>query len=505
MGPLGQLLRLQWLRLRRRDLFRLTGGAVVAGTTLARGADDQGERPAGSEIWVGFYRDKTVWGCVNKHSVVPGEKFELMLSTGPARDDVKGYVEFFRVEPRSVSGGHRLVWRSPILQVSRQSVLRTAAATGVHWPPALSDFDTVDWPPGYYSIDFVEDVSGVRDLHIAQIIVRNPRRSGAMLFKLGTNTYQAYNAWGGHSLYPTEADSRGAMVSFDRPTGPAFLEYDVYLARWLEDLGNRDGFVIDYASNFDVHEDAGLVENYALVATGAHDEYWTKEEFDAFERRIFHHGKNTIFFGANTAYFQVRYADVNRPPGDAHLGRQMVCYKSSDDPIARRNTSVDPQLLVTARFRDNARRPETMMVGVGYQDWFPADAGPVTYYVESTDAPFFEGTGYRRGDAAADVVGYEWDNRDPMEDGQRLWDKDRSRIGVLEFDRIKVLFSGSATGEKTSSGRAEAVYFESSVGARVFSTGTIRWSWGLGKPGFEREPFRRFNENLVKSFLHSRA
>jgi hypothetical protein len=231
----------------------------------------------------------------------------------------------------------------------------------------------------------------------------------------------------------------------------------------------------------------------------------TKEEFDVFEQRIFQHGKNTIFFGANTAYFQVRYSDVNRGPDDVHLGRQMICYKASDDPIARRTRAVDPQLLITARFRDNARRPETMLAGVAYQDWFPADAGPVTYYVESIDAPFFEGTGYRPGDAAADVVGYEWDNRDPMEDGQRLWDKDRSRIAAVESDRIKVLFRGSASGERTKSGRAEAVYFESLAGARVFSTGSIRWCWGLGKPGFERKPFQRFNENLVKSFLRGRA
>lgn len=92
---------------------------------------------------------------------------------------------------------------------------------------------------------------------------------------------------------------------------------------------------------------------------GAHDEYWTKEEFDSFERRIFSRGQNTIFFGANTAYFQVRYADVNRPADDVDLGRQMICYKSPNDPIGRRNSSVDRQLLITARFRDGARRPET--------------------------------------------------------------------------------------------------------------------------------------------------
>jgi hypothetical protein len=490
------------LDLRRRDLLRLTGGAAILGTEHALGADTEAARPAGSDIWVSFFRDKNVWAYVDKHSVVPGEKFNLMLSTGPARPKIKGEVEFFRVEPLSVRGGQSLVWRSAV-EVSHQTVLRTAAAIGAHWQPSLGPIDSTNWPPGYYSADFIAEDTGERDLQIAQIIVKNPYRSGQLLLKLCTNTYQAYNAWGGHSLYPNESDKRGAIVSFDRPSGPASFEYDVYLSRWLEELGRREGFLVDYASNFDVHRDPALLDSYSLVTTGAHDEYWSREEFDAFERRIVDQGKNTIFFGANTAYFQVRYADVNRPADDADLGRQMICYKTLDDPIAHRSTAVDRQLLVTARFRDGYRRPETMLMGVGYQDWFPADTEGVTYYVEDIDSPFFEGTGYHVGDAAADVVGYEWDNRDPEGDGQRLWNRERSRINLLPMDHIKVLFSGSASGQKTKFGRAEAVYYESSAGAKVFSTGSIRWCWGLGKPGFEREQFTRFNENLIKSLLHN--
>lgn len=142
-----------------------------------------------------------------------------------------------------------------------------------------------------------------------------------------------------------------------------------------------------------------------------------------------------------------------------------------------------------------------MLTGVAYQDWFPAESGPVTYYVASTDAPFFEGTGYRVGDAAADVVGYEWDNRDPAGDSARLWDARRSHGALLPHEQIKVLFTGSARGEKTEAGRAEAVYFLSPAGAKVFSSGSIRWCWGLGKAGFERAAFKRFNENLVREFL----
>jgi hypothetical protein len=478
----------------------LVGAALTVSS--ASNADREGGAEPGLEVWASYFRETIVWGYADKHSVRPGEHFSIMLSTSPRNPTARGQVEFFRVEPLTVADGQRLVWRSPTVDVTTQSVLRTASAIGVCWPPTMPEIDTTTWPPGYYSADFVHD-SGARDLQIAQIAVTNPTPSGEVLLKLCTNTYQAYNSWGGHSLYPTEDDRRGAIVSFDRPCGPAFFEYDVYLARWLETVSREKGFAVDYVTNFDVHRDPTILDGYKLVATGGHDEYWSKEEFDAFEKRIFVRGKNVIFFGANTAYFQIRYADINRPPGDSDWGRQLICHKSLDDPIARRKGTTEPELLLTARFRDGQRRPEIMLTGVAYQDWFPSEGPAVPYHVANVDLPYFEGTGYRVGDVAADVVGYEWDNRDPAQDNRRLWDRNKSRNALLPADRLHVVFMGTAEGEKTKRGLAEAVYFESEAGAKVFSSGAIRWAWGLGKPGFERQPFKKFNENLVLGFLRS--
>ena len=88
----------------------------------------------------------------------------------------------------------------------------------------------------------------------------------------------------------------------------------------------------------------------------------------------------------------------------------------------------------TARYRDGARRPETMLMGAAYQSWFKphAEGGArFSYRVERTDLPFFQGSGLRVGDELAEVVGYEWDNRDPEGDGRRLWDEQKSAIPLL--------------------------------------------------------------------------
>jgi hypothetical protein len=320
------------------------------------------------------------------------------------------------------------------------------------------------------------------------------------LLRLGTNTYQAYNDWGGHSLYPNGDDeNRGLMVTFDRPAPPDFFEYDAYLVQWLEGLAESLGGV-DYASNFDIHTDPAFMEPYPLVITSAHDEYWSGEEFSAFQQRIFARGRNTAFFGADAAYCQVRYADLNAPPGATPLGRQIVCFKDADDPIARRAGKLDPSLLVTSNFRDQARRPETMLMGGAYQNWFePGSDQRPAFVVARTDLPFFEGTGWKVGDTAANVIGYEWDNRDPDGDGKRLWDAKRSHNPAIGERDIKVLFHGQAIDAEGHPGRAEATYFVSKAGAKVFNAASVRWAWGLGKPGFSNPAFIRFNENLVRA------
>jgi len=271
---------------------------------------------------------------------------------------------------------------------------------------------------------------------------------------------------------------------------------------WLERLAAMENLKIDYATNFDIYRDPAFAEKYKLFISGSHNEYWSREEFDAVYRRIFELGKNTLFLGANTAYWQVRYGDLDNTPGGAGRGRQLVCYKDNSDPIRNRVDEREAQLAITALFRDESRRPETMMIGVAYQSYFNAgSADKYPYFVVRTDLPFFAGTGYREGEAIGDVVGYEWDNTDPEADGKRLWDEQKSQIPLLDASLINVVFKGAPVDLNGQQGTAEAVYFVSKAGAKVFSTGSIRWAWGLGKPEFAQEKFKMFNRNLVMHLL----
>jgi hypothetical protein len=494
---------LRWPQVARRGFLRFAGAAALAQVAPGGAAGQTAPAPANStapDPWSAGFAAKNVWGYINKHSVREGESFDVMLSTRPGQPGTKGRIEFHRV---GAPAGQAPDWAEDVT-VDCQEMLATSASVGAGWYQATT-INSGGWRPGVYLCDFVDAATGQRDAAVFQLIVRSAAKTRDLLVKLGTNTYQAYNLWGGHSLYErgTDLATRGVMVTFDRPERALLLDYDIYLIQWLEALAEKNGFAIDYASNYDIHRDKALLLSARLAVSSAHDEYWSKEEFDAHEERIHARGGNTIFFGANAGYWQVRYLDVNRPPDGEDMGRQMLCWKTTSDPLLDRKTHLDKTLLSTNRFRDGGRRPETMLMGVGYQNWFSGETEGVRYpyYVAAAGGPLFAGTGYKTGDAAADVVGYEWDNRDPDGDGKRLWDKAHSRIALLPEKQLDVLFRGEAVGADGKPGVAEAVYFRSGAGAKVFSSGSIRWAWGLGKPGFEREDFKKFNENLVLDFL----
>ncbi|MEO7027287.1 MAG: N,N-dimethylformamidase beta subunit family domain-containing protein [Caulobacteraceae bacterium] len=452
-----------------------------------------------SRPWVAFFKDQRVWAYADRLSLRPGERFNVMASSGPAQPPRRVRLEVFRLGAAESTAP---VWISAFQDVQYHGATASAAAIGPGWPAAFADIDTASWRPGVYSADIVEQTTATRDVRAFQLILTNPRRSGAVLCRLGTNTWQAYNPWGGHSLYPNGDDeNRGVIVTFDRPTAPSLFEYDIHLVRWLESLAADFGG-IDFATNFDVHADPDLLHSYRLLITGGHDEYWSKEEFDAVEKRIFHAGGNVCFFGGNTAYCQIRYSDINAAPGSRLLGRQLICYKTAADPILSRASAVERTLLRTSNFRVGARRPETMLLGGAYQGWFdPASAQRPPFLVADDKGPFFRGTGWKVGDTAADVVGYEWDNRDPEGDGRRLWDEKQSLIAPIDPASVRVLMRGRPIDAQGRPGLAEATWYRSRAGAKVFNAGTVRWAWGLSKEGFARPGFRRFNENLVRDML----
>jgi hypothetical protein len=137
-----------------------------------------------------IWKTRRVWGYVDRHSVPAGGHFDLMLSTKPDEPALTVWVEVFR-QGAPAFGTRELVWRSQTVQVICQNVTSTAAAIGAGWEPTLRQIATDGWRSGFYRIDVVREDRGIRirEADVAYIVVTNPRRTGDILVKLGTNTY----------------------------------------------------------------------------------------------------------------------------------------------------------------------------------------------------------------------------------------------------------------------------------------------------------------------------
>src|SRR4029077_17915577 len=114
-------------------------------------------------------------------------------------------------------------------------------------------------------------------------VVREGLERWPIVFQSSVTTWQAYNIWGGHSLYFGITDSggqtnalRSKIVSFDRPYGygigaAAYLGLELPLVQWLE----RNNYDVGYATDLDTHEDPLLLAGRKAFLSLGHDEYWS--------------------------------------------------------------------------------------------------------------------------------------------------------------------------------------------------------------------------------------
>src|SRR5581483_2034066 len=156
-------------------------------------------------------------------------------------------------------------------------------------------------------------------------VVRSERASD-FVFIHAANTDEAYNNWGGKSLYDSNSSGgrRANKVSFDRPfsysDGAGYLlTWEYPMLRWLE----RNGYDVSYLSTSDVQNYPTLLRNHHGILIVGHDEYWSKAMRDNLEAAV-NSGINLANFAANSIYWQIRYesATTNGAPD-----RVIVCYK----------------------------------------------------------------------------------------------------------------------------------------------------------------------------------
>jgi hypothetical protein len=317
-----------------------------------------------------------------------------------------------------------------------------------------------DWVSGYYVAQLrVTKGPDAGAVGRVPLIVRSvPGDTAAVVVQVPVNTWQAYNPWGGKSLYTFNSTGGVAAtkVSFDRPYAedvgvPVPWGVELQAVRFLE----REGVDVSYVTDADVDRDPGLLMNHRLAVSIGHDEYWSHRQRDAFEAAL-GRSTNIAVLGANAAYWQIRYENSRRT---------VVSWRSPQaDPVKDTRTR-------TTQFRSlRPRRPECRLFGVmyAYNAQRSADAPPTPYRLVAPGGdPWLAGAGIARGDEIPGIVGYEWDSLVP---------------GCFP-GRITPLLQATLVGEDGRVHPAEAVRGVARSGARVFASGSIEFSWALDSFG----------------------
>jgi hypothetical protein len=349
-----------------------------------------------------------VEGYAGQVSHAPGETLRIHASTSePALT-----IEIFRIGAEKVS-----VWKQDAIAGAAHVVPADASAQGCGWPTTFELEIPPDWRSGYYHIELrVVDSGGE--------FVRRNRRSAeascffilreaasvaepsAVLIQLATNTYNAYNNWGGFSLYAFHGrgGNQGHRVSFQRPPASQFGQWEQGFVAWAE----REGITLAYAANSDLEFRPEVLDHRRLVLSVGHDEYWSGPMRDRLEDFI-GAGGNVAFFSGNTCCWQVRSEDG---------GNALTCWKQNyhSDPVYGARGS---RATLTSLWSHHlVGRPENQLTGVGFlwggyhlsHGQYMDGSGAFT--VHRPDHWMFEGTGLEPGDAIGgkhSVVGYECD------------------------------------------------------------------------------------------------
>jgi hypothetical protein len=333
-------------------------------------------------------------GYVGEPSFAPGATVRVQVSTNPPA----GYSwRVFRSGWYGGLGGREVAHGGPLAGTT-QAAFAFDQKTGLieaHWKPSFH-FSTHGWTTGVYLVELTTDAG---KQSYAVFVLTDPTRDADIALQLPVTTWQAYNDWGGDSLYTsTHGLGKAVEVSYDRPytsdesNGAGLYPSKEYpLVSWLE----QHGYDVGYRTPIDTTVGVGQPK---LFITVGHDEYATLEEMNNLETAR-DASTSEVYLTGDTFYWQIRF---DRSTGTL----RQICYKNriTDDP----DYGVDDAHVSTEFRLPPVNRPENALLGVMSSG--EAQDALADWIVQSSSHWVYDNTGLHDGDAIPSLVGYEWDS-----------------------------------------------------------------------------------------------
>ena len=486
---------------------------VRGGATDPRIKDLAGNALAQNEVWT--FSTGAVAGCVGNPIVVencqPGNPASEWDVSGVGDPSIQGFATNISVNRGGTIGfkvdtdasNYRLdIYRLGYyggLGARKVATVLPSASLPQNQPNCLSDATTglIDCGNWALSGSWAVPANAISGIYVAKVvrtdtngashivfIVRNDSSSADILFQTADTTWQAYNTYGGNSLYTGLPAGRAYKVSYNRPfttrgadNGQDWLFNAEYpMVRWLE----ANGYHVSYTSGVDSERAGARILNHRMFMSNGHDEYWSAGQRANIEAAR-NAGVHLAFFSGNEVFWKTRWENSIDGSGTPH--RTLVSYKET-----HANAKIDPTATWTGTWRDprfsppaDGGRPENALTG----QIFTVNDGPGG--TTSIVVPEVYGkmrlwrntsvSSLAPGASATlpfGTLGYEWD--EDLDNGfrpaglVRLSSTTVNGVSYLQ-DYGSTYASGNATHTLT--------LYKAPSGALVFGAGTVQWAWGL--------------------------
>ena len=427
----------------------------------------------------------SIEGFLSTTSAAPGDTINIYVNTTAPTFDL-----FIYRSGHYAGKGGRLIATVEDIPGQVQPTCLHERETGLiscsNWSVSYALTIPEDWVSGIYVGKIVRSDDNGENYVI--FVVRDDQRQADILYQQSVTTYQAYNYYGGYSVYlsdiwnicPTAAGAKRAVkVSFDRPYLAPMTEFNMYfhaeypMVSWLE----SQGYDVVYSTNIDTHISGipgqpNRLLNHRVFLISGHDEYWSQEMRDAITAAL-EAGVHLAVFSANTAYWRIRFED------DLQTGkplRTMVTYKTTE------SGPPDPTGIHTGTWRDpsGVNDPENGLLGSMYMGDNSALFFPLRITAENAQDRLYRNTGLAEMPSGSyvnigrDLFGWEWDQ--VVDNG---YTPDGLQI-LAESPVIgKFLLDAGREYSSVQKGVAHTTRYIAPSGAIIFAAGTIHWALGL--------------------------
>ena len=412
--------------------------------------------------------DHAVEGYSDKYSYAPGEIVKIFAHTKFAR---------LTVSFNKMAQIDTILKVIPRVCAQQQNYTNCSFMYGCNWQPSLYFKLSEDLAQGLYYFKLMSN----KKTFTIPIVIYSTKAQHKLLVIASTNTWTAYNEWGGASFYKfLNANSCElkitTLVSTQRPNNinPINKYPEAHLVsserlflNWLD--AHQYGYDIISDEEFDA--DSSILNHYKVVVLNSHSEYWTSEMYNHLEAFV-NRGGSVLSMGANQVCWKV-----------VKTATQLECMKFGDSHTLNADLG--------GKWRDLGRA-ESGILGVEFSKEGLGTYAP--YQIVQSDHWVFRGTGLMNGDTVGvtsltgrlgiGASGHETDKRTAL-----------SPVNTI------VLAKGwNASKRDTTdygSGGAEMSIYEHPAGGAVFSVGSISFNGAL----MQDKKLSLVTKNVLDNFL----